>query len=423
MRVLLIGSGGREDALAWKMAQSPRVEKIFIAPGNGGTSKYGENVNIPVEDISELVNFAKNNKIDLTMVGPEIPLVMGIVDAFEEEGLKVVGPSKLAAQMEGSKDFAKALMIKYNIPTAAYGTFTDYESALAYVNEKGAPIVIKADGLAAGKGVIVAMDIDTARKAVADIMQDKMFGSSGARVVIEEFMEGEEASLLAFTDGNVIVPMVSAQDHKRVFDGDRGPNTGGMGTYSPAPVVTEEVYKKIYDKVLVPTIEGLKKEGIKYKGILYAGLMIKNGEPRVVEFNARFGDPETQVILPRLKTDIVDIFEAIADERLDKVNVEWYDNAAVCVVIAAKGYPDKYEKGKEIKGIEDALESGLMVFHAGTKADNGKILSSGGRVLNVVAIADDIEKAVAKVYGNIEKVGFDGCFYRKDIAHRAINRK
>ncbi len=422
MKVLVIGSGGREAAIAWKLSQSEKVDKIFIAPGNGGTLSYGENVNIKADDIEELKKFAIDQKVDLTVVGPEIPLTMGIVDEFEKDNLKVFGPSKLAAQVEGSKDFSKNIMRKYNIPTAEYETFTKYEEAAAYVEEKGAPIVIKADGLAAGKGVIVAMTKEEAISGLSDIMKDKVFGENNAKVVIEEFMDGEEASILAFTDGKTIVPMISSQDHKRIYEGDKGPNTGGMGTYSPAPVVTSEINKKIYDEVLLPMIKGLEKEGIIYKGILYAGLMIKDNEVKVVEFNARFGDPETQVVLPKLKSDLFDIFMAVVDGKLDEVNIEWTKEAAVCVVLASGGYPASYEKNKLIKGIKEAEQSGLLVFHAGTKEKDGAIYTNGGRVLNVVAEAESIKKAVDKVYSSIDKIKFDKVYYRKDIAHRALNR-
>ncbi len=423
MKVLVIGSGGREATIAWKLSQSEKVTEIFIAPGNGGTLAYGQNINIKADDIDSLEKFAKENQIDLTVVGPEVPLTMGIVDVFEKSGLRVFGPSKLAAQVEGSKDFSKNIMKKYNIPTAEYATFTEYEKALSYVKEKGAPIVIKADGLAAGKGVIVAMTEEEAVNGLSDIMQDKIFGAGNAKVVIEEYMDGEEASILAFTDGKTIIPMVSSQDHKRIFEGDKGPNTGGMGTYSPAPVVTEDINQKVYDTVLKPMIDGLKSEGIVYKGILYAGLMIKDNEAKVVEFNARFGDPETQVVLPKLKSDLFDIFMAITDEKLDQVDIEWSDDATVCVVLAADGYPGSYEKNKLITGIENAEQKGLLVYHAGTVEKDGQIYTSGGRVLNVVAKAPTIKDAVDKVYKDIDEIKFENKFYRKDIAHRALNRK
>lgn len=422
MKVLVIGSGGREAAIAWKLSQSKKIKEIFIAPGNGGTHQYGKNINIKVEDIEGLKKFAIENKIDLTVVGPEIPLTMGIVDEFEKEGLKAFGPSKLAAQVEGSKDFSKNIMKKYNIPTAEYETFTEYEAAKKYIEEKGAPIVIKADGLAAGKGVIVAMTMEEAQNGLKEIMQDKIFGESNSKVVIEEYMDGEEASILAFTDGKTIVPMVSSQDHKRIFEGDKGPNTGGMGTYSPAPVVTNEISKKVYDKVLLPMIQALSKEGIKYKGVLYAGLMIKDGEPKVVEFNARFGDPETQVVLPKLKSDLFDIFMAVVEEKLESVSIDWSEEATVCVVLAAGGYPGNYDKNKEINGIKNAEEKGLLVFHAGTKEENGKIYTNGGRVLNVSAMGKDIKEAVKNVYENIDNINFENMYYRKDIAHRALKR-
>lgn len=422
MKVLIVGSGGREDTIAWKLSKSSKVSEIFIAPGNGGTFKYGKNINISVENIDGLKEFAIQNKIDLTVVGPEIPLTMGIVDEFEKNGLKVFGPSKEAAKVEGSKEFAKDIMKKYNIPTAEYETFTDYNKAKAYLEEKGAPIVIKADGLAAGKGVIVAMNLDEARAGLKEIMEDKIFGESNSKVVIEEFMDGEEASILAFTDGMTIVPMVSSQDHKRIFDGDKGPNTGGMGTYSPAPIVTDELSEIVYKEILVPMIEGLKKEGITYKGVLYAGLMIKDGKPKVVEFNARFGDPETQVVLPKLESDLFDILYAVAENKLSDIDIIWSKEATVCVVLASNGYPGNYEKNKEITGINTATSNGLLVFHAGTKEENGKIYTNGGRVLNVVASGDTIKEAVCNVYKNIDSIKFENMFYRKDIAHRALKK-
>ncbi|BDU50801.1 phosphoribosylamine--glycine ligase [Haliovirga abyssi] len=423
MKVLVIGNGGRESAICWKLFNSNKVSKIYIAPGNGGTLNYGENIDISVDNIVELKKFAVNNKIDLTVVGPEIPLTLGIVDEFGKDGLKIFGPSKEAAELEGSKDFAKKIMKKYKIPTADYETFTEYEEALKYLKNKGVPIVIKADGLAAGKGVTVAFNIDDAINALKDIMLDKIFGESGAKVVIEEYMDGEEASILAFTDGKTIYPMVSSQDHKRIYDGDKGPNTGGMGTYSPAPVVTDEVYKMVYNDILVPMIKGLKEEGIKYKGVLYAGLMISGKEVKVVEFNVRFGDPETQVVLPRLKTDLFEVFEAVAEEKLDKIKLEWDDRVAVCVVMASGGYPGKYEKEKLITGIKEAEENGLLVFHAGTKDENGKVTTNGGRVLDVVSIKDNIKAAVDDIYNKIDSINFENKFYRKDIAHKALKRE
>ncbi len=420
MKVLIIGNGGRESTIAWKLSQSKKVNEIFIAPGNGGTLEYGKNVDIAVDDINGLIEFTKKNNIDLTIVGPELPLTLGIVDEFEKEGLKAFGPSKLASQVEGSKEFSKNLMKKYDIPTAEYGTFIEYEEAKKYLEEKGAPIVIKADGLAGGKGVIVALTIEEARVGLKSIMEDKKFGSSGTKVVIEEFMDGEEASILAFTDGNTIVPMVSSQDHKRIYEGDKGPNTGGMGTYSPAPVVTEEINKKVYETILKPTIDGLKKEGIKYKGILYAGLMIMKDEVKVVEFNARFGDPETQVVLSRLESDLFEIFMAVVEEKLDEIEVKWDDKATVCVVMAAGGYPESYKKGDKITGIDKAKEAGLLVFHAGTKKDNNDIVTNGGRVLGIVGKDKTIKDAVKKVYSNIDKINYEGKYYRKDIAYRAL---
>ncbi|MGM0507780.1 MAG: phosphoribosylamine--glycine ligase [Fusobacteriota bacterium] len=423
MKVLIVGNGGRESTIAWKLKESNKVDEIFIAPGNAGTEDFGENIQIKADNIDGLLNFAKKEGIDLTIVGPEVPLILGIVDDFEKEGLKIVGPSKKAAQLEGSKQFSKDLMKKYNIPTAKYETFKNYENAKEYLEKVGAPIVIKADGLAAGKGVIVAQTLEEAREGLKVIMEDEKFGKAGTKVVIEEFMEGQEASILAFTDGKTIKPMVSSQDHKRIYDGDKGPNTGGMGTYSPAPVITEELNKKIYDKILMPTLEALKKEGIKYKGILYAGLMITKEGPKVVEFNARFGDPETQVILPRLKSDLFDIFMAISEENLDSISIKWDNKATACVVMASEGYPISYEKGYEIRGIKEAFNKGLLVFQAGTKTEEGKILTNGGRVLGVIGKGDTIRSAVKKVYKNIDTISFKGNYYRKDIAHNALKNQ
>ena len=422
MKILLIGGGGREHALAWKLAQSPRVEKIYCIPGNPGIAAIAECVAMDITDNAALGKFALAQQIDLTVVGPELPLTNGLVDYFASLNLKVFGPSQKAAQLEGSKAFAKEIMHKYNIPTAASAAFTDMESALAYIKEQGAPIVVKADGLAAGKGVVVAMTEEEARDAVTMMMQDKAFGSAGNLIVIEEYLEGEEASLLAFTDGVTVVPMVAAQDHKRVFDNDQGPNTGGMGTYAPAPVVTPAVQEQVQREVLQPVIDALRQEGIIYKGCLYAGLMITAQGPKVIEFNARFGDPETQVVLPLLASDLVEIMEACADGRLADISIAWEDKAAVCVVLAAGGYPGSYPKGDTITGLSAAEAQGAMVFHAGTGMVAGQIVTNGGRVLGVTAVANDLRAAVAKVYQAVPAIAFDGMQYRKDIAHRAFKR-
>ena len=423
MRLLVIGGGGREHALAWKLAQSPKCEKLYALPGNPGMEDIAECMGgISMEDSAAVVKLAQEKAIDLVVVGPEVPLTNGIVDALGEAGIRAFGPSRLAAEIEGSKVFSKGLMKKYGIPTAKYEVFTEAEAAREYVRKEGAPIVIKADGLAAGKGVIVAMTMDEALHAIDDIMEDKAFGQAGSRVVIEEFMEGEEASLLAFTDGETIVPMISSQDHKRAYDGDKGPNTGGMGTYAPAPVMTEEMVQAATEKILRPVIAAMKAEGRPYQGCLYAGLMIAKDGPKVVEFNARFGDPETQVVLPLLESDLVEIMEACVEGRLASMDIRWSRGAAVCVVMASGGYPGTYAKGKVISGLEKAKEAGNLVFHAGTAQKDGNIVTNGGRVLGVVAKAASIREAVDRAYAGVGKISFEDAFYRKDIAHRALSR-
>lgn len=419
MNILIIGSGGREHALCWKLADSIDDGYIYAIPGNPGMA---ESPDISIEDNAAIVDFAKGAKIDLVVVGPEVPLMNGLVDDLTAAGIRAFGPTAAAAQIEGSKSFAKNLMKKYGIPTARYEVFTAAEPARAYIRETGAPIVIKADGLAAGKGVVVAMTEREALDAIDRIMEDGSFGTAGNSVVIEEFMEGEEASLLAFTDGKVIRPMISAQDHKRAFDGDKGPNTGGMGTYAPAPVMTPEMTARAVEEILKPTIEAMAKEGRPYHGCLYAGLMITSEGPKVVEFNARFGDPETQVVLPLLDGNLAEIMCACCEGRLADVPIAWKDGAAVCVVLAAGGYPGQYEKGHEIHGIADAEDMGALVFHAGTAERKGKIVTNGGRVLGVVGRGADISSAVRTAYAAAEKISFEGMYYRKDIAHRALNR-
>ena len=425
MRILLIGGGGREHALAWKLVQSPKVEKLYAAPGNPGMAllQKCECINLNVDDLEGVADYAEEKSIDLTVVGPEAPLVAGLADVFKRRGLPVFGPSKAAAQLEGSKAFSKELMAKYSIPTAFFKICEDIETAKAYVEEKGAPIVVKADGLAAGKGVVVAMTKAEALEAIDEMMGDHKFGAAGARLVLEEYMEGEEASLLAFTDGKTVVPMIAAQDHKRVFDGDEGPNTGGMGTYAPAPVMTDIRRLKATELILKPVVEAMAKEGTPYQGCLYAGLMIKGDSVKVVEFNCRFGDPETQVVLPLLDGDLAEIMLACATGTLDKAEVAWHDKAAVCVVMASGGYPESYEKGKEITGLEAAAEDkNVVVFHAGTKEADGKILTSGGRVLGVTAVDSSIKAARDRAYVAVEKIAFEKNFYRKDIAWRALKR-
>ncbi len=421
MKLLVIGGGGREHTLIWKFKQSPKVEKIFCAPGNAGIAPIAECVALNTEDIPALLQFAKDNTIDLTVVGPEAPLTLGIVDAFEKAGLKIFGPSKAAAQLEGSKAFAKKIMKKYKIPTAKYEVFKEAKKAMEHIFMSRFPVVIKADGLAAGKGVTVATSLVEAKKAVEAAMNDKVFGEAGATVVIEECLVGEEASVLAFVDGSNILVMPSAQDHKRIFDEDKGPNTGGMGTYSPAPIITAAMQDEIMKDILRPMVDGMAKEGAPYKGVLYAGLMITKDGPKVIEFNCRFGDPETQVIIPRLDSDLVEIMLACCDGTLPSVQPVWKQDAAVCVVLAAEGYPGTYKKGQEITGLENFMDTtDVMAFHAGTTLDNGVVRTSGGRVLGITALDSDLKKAVKKVYGAVSKVQFEGMQFRKDIAKKAL---
>lgn len=423
MKILVIGSGGREHTLVWKLNQSPQVDKIFTAPGNAGTAQLSENVDIEDNNVEELVEFATQEGIDLTFVGPEAPLVAGIVDRFREEGLKVFGPNKEAAKLEGSKVFSKNLMAKYNIPTAKYDAFIEVDNAITYIKEVGAPIVVKAEGLAAGKGVIIAETEEEAIEAVETIMLDKKFGQAGERVVIEEYLEGEEATVLAFTDGETIVPMLPSQDHKQAYDNDEGPNTGGMGAYAPAPVITDEVLQQVYDDILVPTIEALQQEGIKYKGVLYAGLMIEDNEPKVLEYNVRFGDPEAQPVLSLLETDLVKIAEAVIAEDLASIEVEWSDKTAVCVIMASGGYPIDYETGKEIIGIKGTEADDITVFQAGTEVKDNKLVTAGGRVLGVTALGSGYQETINKAYQGIEKIEFEDAHYRTDIGHKALNHK
>lgn len=425
MKILLIGSGGREHSLAKKIAASPRLKKLYCAPGNPGTAQVAKNLPISELEIDKLLNFAKDNNIDFTFVGPEAPLVAGIVDKFNQANLCIIGPSQQGAQLEGSKEWAKAFLTKYSVPTASYEVFSDFDTAIEYIKNRNLfPIVIKADGLAAGKGVTVADNLQMAEDALKTCFLDKAFGSAGESVVIEDFLVGEEASILAFTDGNTVIPMASAQDHKAVYEGDKGPNTGGMGAYSPAPIVTANVEKKVLETILKPVVAGFKKEGILYKGILYAGLMINNEEPSVVEFNVRFGDPETQVVLPRLKNDLVDIFEAIRDQKLNELKLDWTEEPAICVVLASKGYPGNYEKGKIITGLDTIKENNkLQVIHAGTKLEADKTLvTKGGRVLGVVSQGKDLPTAIDTAYNTITQIHYDGLYFRRDIAKKALKR-
>lgn len=424
MKVLVIGGGGREHAIVWKLSQSRHVDKIYCTPGNAGISDMAECIDISHNEPGALIDLVKYEWIDLTIVGPEEPLSKGIVNAFEKEGRRIFGPGQEAAQLESSKVFAKDFMRRYGIPTAEYKVFTSYIHAEDFVKMKGAPIVIKADGLAAGKGVFVCHTMDEAIEALRLIMKECMFGDAGKRVVVEECIEGEEASFMAFCDGKTVIPMVSSQDHKRVFDNDKGPNTGGMGAYSPAPVITKDMETLIMERVMLPTLKGLRSEGIKYKGVLYAGLMIKDNMPYVLEFNCRFGDPETQPVLSRLDADFMDIAVAVIDGKLSDMEIRWKPEASVCVVLASKGYPGKYENGKVIKGLNELkTHEDIVVFHAGTSFDNNDIVTSGGRVLGVTSIGRDIADARGKVYNAINKIHFDGMHYRKDIADRALGRQ
>jgi len=426
MNILLIGSGGREHAIAWKLSQNKNIKTIFCAPGNGGTAKEHkcQNIDIKATDFDNLVKFAKENDIYMTVVGPEDPLALGIVDRFESEGLKIFGPQKDAARIEASKAFCKEIMVSANIPTAFYSEFSDFESAKKYVLEKGAPIVVKADGLAAGKGVTVASTVDEAINALKEIFVNNIFGEAGKKVVIEEFLKGEEASFLAFTDGLTVIPMVSSQDHKPVYDNDKGPNTGGMGAYSPAPVMTEKLYNYALNKIAYPLVAELKNRGIVYKGIIYAGLMIDGEDVKVLEFNCRFGDPETQPILMRLESDLLEIFDACINQNLKNVEINWSSQPTVCVVAASGGYPKDYVKGYEITGLDyvEQLDN-IKVFHAGTKLENGKIVTNGGRVLAVTARGETLEETIKLAYFAVEKIHFKDMHYRKDIAQKALRRR
>ncbi|MBS4007741.1 MAG: phosphoribosylamine--glycine ligase [Clostridium sp.] len=424
MRVLVVGSGGREHVLVWKLLQSPRVEKVFCAPGNAGIAELAECVPIAIDQQEKMLEFARNNKIALTVVGPEAPLTAGLADIFLEAGLLVFGPNKAAAQLEGSKAFAKALMEKYRIPTAESRTFTSADSAFAYLKEKGAPIVVKADGLAAGKGVVVAATPEEAADAVRRIMVLREYGEAGNRVVIEEFLAGEEVSVLAFSDGRTVIPMVSAQDHKAVYDGDRGPNTGGMGAYSPAPVLSRELLAEVEEKILRPTVAGLASEGIVFRGILYAGLMITKTGPKVLEYNVRFGDPECQAVLPRLKSDLPTIMLAVINGSLFEQQIEWHDNHTACVVMAAGGYPGQYKQGEIITGLAQAARlTDVYVFHAGTAQKDDKTVTAGGRVLGVTGWGSSLQEALHKAYEAVEKISFPGAHYRRDIGRKALRRE
>jgi phosphoribosylamine--glycine ligase len=425
MKILVIGSGGREHALVWKINQSPLVRKIYCAPGNAGTSEIAENVTIEPTDIKSLADFALKNSVDLTVVGPELPLTLGIVNEFESQGLSIFGPTQEASEIEGSKVFAKDIMKKYGIPTAQYESFDSPDKAKDYILRQAqddTPLVIKADGLAAGKGVIISHARDEAMRAVDSIMVKKVFGSAGEKVIIEEYLSGEEVSFMAFSDGEDIVPLASTQDHKQIYDGDRGPNTGGMGAYSPAPIITETLNRYIIETIMKPLVLGMKKEGRCYKGILYAGLIIVNGKPLVLEFNCRFGDPETQPILVRMKNDIVSVMMSAVEGRLKGKEIQWCNEASVCVVMAAGGYPDIYEKGKEIKGLDEAKKiEDLVIFHAGTVKKNSRVLTNGGRVLGVTSLGADIKDAIERAYRGVKTISWEGVYYRKDIGRKALS--
>ena len=424
MKVLVIGSGGREHALVWKILQSPAVKKIYCTPGNAGIAQQAECLPFTAEEGPSILSWAEKEKIDLTVVGPEAPLIMGLVDAFQERGLRIFGASQRAAEIEGSKAFAKHIMKKYGIPSGDSRVFVDYGAAVRYVQETGAPVVVKADGLAAGKGVILCPTVGEAIAALDLIMVRKAFGAAGRQVLVEEFLQGEEASFLAFTDGETVLPLPTSQDHKPIFDHDRGPNTGGMGAYSPAPVVSEKVHRQVMDEILIPTVRGMAEEGRKYRGVLYAGLMIQNDKAKVLEFNARFGDPETQPLLLRMKSDLVSVLEATIDGNLSGLKVDWDERPTVCVVMAAQGYPGPYAKGKVISGLGEAEKNPCtFIFHAGTAWKEGEIVTHGGRVLGVTAIGDALGDAIRLAYEAAAKISWEGAYFRKDIGQKALNRK
>ena len=414
MRILVVGGGGREHAICWKLNNESNVEKIYCAPGNAGISNVAECIDIGDSDIENLLKFAKENQIDLTIVGPEIPLVAGIVDAFEKEGLKIFGPNKKCAQLEGSKSFSKDFMIRHNLPTAKYKEYTDLDEAISEIDSFGYPVVIKADGLAAGKGVVIPENREDAITTLKEMMSDHKFGNAGDKIVVEEFLNGIETSILAFVDNDTIVPMVSSKDHKKVFEGETGLNTGGMGTFSPSEIYTDELAKEIQEKILDKTLEGFKKDNLNYKGILFVGLMITEDGPKILEYNVRFGDPETQSVLFRLDTDLNKIISAILDNNLKNIEINYSKEEAICVMLTSGGYPENYEKGKVISGLEN-LDSDIVVFHSGTKFDNGNIVTNGGRVIGITAKGKTVKEAGEKVYENIKKINFEGMHYRKDI--------
>ncbi len=414
MKVLVIGSGGREHAIIWKLNQSPLVKEIYCAPGNAGIGKIAKNIDIMADNIEGLIEFSLETGIDLTIVGPEAPLVEGVVDKFRQKGLKIIGPTKHAAQLEGSKAFAKGFMKKYNIPTARYNVANTFKEASGIIENCSYPVLVKADGLAAGKGAFICENKDKALNVAKRLLEEKILGKSGDNIVIEEFLQGTETSILCFIDGNTIVPMANSQDHKRAFDGDKGEMTGGMGAYSPNYVYTEEIARQTEREILQPTLLGIQEEKMDYRGIIYAGLMITKEGPKVLEYNVRFGDPETQAVLPRLETDLVEIFNKIEDGKLEDIDINWSEEGTVCVMLASKGYPGSYKKGLEIKGLKD-IPNGLLVFHSGTAEDDGRVTTDGGRVLGIVGKGKTIDEAREKVYKNIDKISFEGAFYRRDI--------
>jgi phosphoribosylamine--glycine ligase len=423
MRVLVVGGGGREHVLAWKLSQSKLVRKIYAAPGNAGIAELAECADIAAHDLKGLADFAAKNSVDLTVVGPELPLTLGIVDEFENRGLRIFGPSKSAAQIEGSKVFSKEFMKRYHIPTASFRIFESRDEAVAFVRSVDVPIVVKADGLAAGKGAVIPKDNKEAEGVIDDMMVRKVFQEAGNKVVVEHFMEGEELTVMAFTDGHHVFPMLSSQDHKRIYDGDKGPNTGGMGAYAPTRVVSERLMETIKDEILEPAIGGLNSEGRMYKGVLYAGLMITDRGPKVLEFNCRFGDPEAQAVLPLLESDLAEIFCHIVDGDLDAEKIKWQDKTAVCVVLASAGYPIKYEKGKRIKGLKRLAGRDNLVFHAGTRHEGNRVYTNGGRVLGITALDKTLPKAIERAYAAVGKISFEGMHYRKDIAARGLKQK
>jgi phosphoribosylamine--glycine ligase len=424
MNILIIGSGGREHALAWKIRQSPRVRRVWCAPGNAGIAAVADLAPLAADDVVGLARFARDERVDLTVVGPELALTLGIVDEFQRHGLRIFGPTRVAAQLEGSKAFTKELLRRHEIPTGFFGAFSDADEAKRFVYEVGPPIVVKTDGLAAGKGVVICQTLREAEEAVNEILLARIFGDAGARVVIEEFLEGEEVSFIALTDGRTVLPLASSQDHKRAFDGETGPNTGGMGAYSPAPVVTPALHERIMREIMEPVAAALRAAKIEYRGVLYAGLMMTDGGPKVLEFNARFGDPECQPLMLRLKSDLVQVMDACIDGRLDEITLEWDERAAVCVVLAAAGYPGSYEKGKLIHGL-DALRSWRngVVFHAGTARRDDSVVTNGGRVLGVTALGATVRDAVREAYWGVEQIEWDGMHYRRDIGHHALERR